>query len=89
MCVLFGLIRIDLLSILVGDLTVHPLTLPYLGERLVIDPQVVFVIVLDDGCLMALPDHEGELEPLPTDRVLVPMGKSDEYDSSLTSCHRI
>jgi hypothetical protein len=58
LCVLFRLIRIDLLSILVADLTVHPLTLPYLGERLVINPQVVFVILLDDRCLMALPDHE-------------------------------
>lgn len=58
LCVLFGLIRINLLSILVADLTVHPLTLPYLGERLVIDPQVVFVTLLYNGSLMALPDHE-------------------------------
>jgi hypothetical protein len=58
LCVLFGLIRINLLSILVADLTVHPLTLPYLGERLIIDPQVVFVILLDNRCLMALPYHE-------------------------------
>jgi len=58
LCVLFGLVGIDLLSVLVADLTVHPLTLPYLGERLVINPEVVFVILLDDGRLMALPDHE-------------------------------
>ena len=56
--VFFGLVGIDLLSVLVADLTVHPLTLPYLGERLVINPEVVFVILLDDGRLMALPDHE-------------------------------
>ena len=58
LCVFFGLVGIDLFSVFVADLTVHPLTLPYLGERLVIDPQIVFVILLDDGRLMALPDHE-------------------------------